>query len=262
MSELDVDRIRDSFERVKPIAMNAANKFYEFLFTDYPTSRSLFQGVDLEKQQKALINSLVFVVDNLENGEKLKSYLNKLGYRHLKYGTQEIHFEWVGASLLKTFEFFFSEEWTSDLEQEWAKAYGIITDFMKEGMQQETEDEALEKEPRDLDDDSINSHTKTNEDEVAEENLESISEEAEIPVLPEETQMEDESSTLNSTNVVQIATSGDVQLSEDLKNRVRLLVKNSVDQYVEKEIKLALNEKLKELTVDEVSIHLKKIVNG
>ena len=63
---LQVQLLRDSFELAKPIADQISQKFYELLFQDYPQAQGLFQQVDMEKQQKALIRSLVFIVDNLE----------------------------------------------------------------------------------------------------------------------------------------------------------------------------------------------------
>lgn len=140
---LNIELIKASFEQAKPIAQKIADKFYEFLWEDYPTSKALFDGVKMDSQKKALINSLVFIVENLEEEEKLVQYLSSMGERHLKYGTQEEHYDWVGASLLKTFAFFFQDEWTDELEEQWSMAYNFIAQTMIEGAKGSTPELSL-----------------------------------------------------------------------------------------------------------------------
>ncbi len=130
---LNVQLLRDSFEQAKPIANEIADKFYELLWQDYPSSSELFNNIEMDKQKKALINSLVFIVDNLENGDELKDYLMKMGTRHLEYGVEEEHYEWVGASLLKSFSYFFGDDWSDDLNSQWLEAYQFIAQTMQEG---------------------------------------------------------------------------------------------------------------------------------
>lgn len=82
---LDVELLRDSFEKAKPIADEVSKKFYEFLWEDYPASKALFETVDMKAQKKALIGSLVFVVDHVDQPEKLVPFLQEMGKRHVKY---------------------------------------------------------------------------------------------------------------------------------------------------------------------------------
>lgn len=228
MSNLDVEMIRSSFEIVKPIALNAANKFYEFLFTDFPASRSLFKHVDLDKQQKALIDSLTFVVNNLENQDKLSKYLNDLGHRHVSYGTKEAHFDWVGSSLIKTFSFFFADKWTPQLEQEWTKAYSIIAQYMQEGMAREQQDVGTSKPS---------------------------------PKIENKPEQVASNSKEESSNIIKISESKNIEISDDLKNKIKMVVQRSVKDYVEQEIKKALNEEINKITDEEIVVQLNKIVN-
>lgn len=133
---LNVELLRASFEKAKPIAGEVADKFYEHLWGDYPQSKALFKNVKMPNQKKALVGSLVFIVDNLENPEKLSEYLGAMGGRHVGYGTQPEHYEWVGASLLKTFAYFFGDDWTEELNNAWADAYGAITQLMLAGAEE------------------------------------------------------------------------------------------------------------------------------
>jgi hemoglobin-like flavoprotein len=135
MPELNPKMIKDSFELAKPIATQVVDKFYEFLFQDYPAAKPLFSKVEMEKQKKQLLTSLVFIVTNLENGPVLVDYLKKMGARHVAYGTDAAHYPLVGETLLKTFAFFFKEKWTPELKEQWSLAYGIIAKTMLEGAQ-------------------------------------------------------------------------------------------------------------------------------
>ncbi len=135
---LNIPLIRSSFDVAKSIAPQVADTFYEFLFADYPAVIPMFEGVAMEKQKKALLGSLVFIVDHLEDGEKLTNYLKSMGARHLDYGTEEAHYDAVGNTLLKTFRTLFGENWNDELENCWADAYNVIAGIMVEGAREAT----------------------------------------------------------------------------------------------------------------------------
>jgi hypothetical protein len=92
----------------------------------------------MKGQKKALLGALVFSVDNVDNQDELVPYLSKMGERHIKYGTKEEHYDWVGSSLIKTFAHFFGDDWTDELENEWLAVYTFIATTMKEGAKQYT----------------------------------------------------------------------------------------------------------------------------
>lgn len=133
---LDPKIIKESFEVAKPLADEVVAKFYEFLWTDYPESKALFEKVSMEDQKKALIGSLVFIVDHLEETEKVVKYLEDMGARHVNYGVETAHYGWVGSTLLKTFAHFFGEKWTPELKAQWTEAYTIISTTMQNGAAQ------------------------------------------------------------------------------------------------------------------------------
>lgn len=135
---LNVQLIRDSFELAKPMADKVADKFYEFLWGDFPASKGLFEGVKMKNQKKALIGSLVYIVDHVDKPDELVPYLQKMGERHNAYGTEAEHYDWVGQSLLKTFAFFLEDAWTAELEEQWTLAYTFIAQTMLEGANNST----------------------------------------------------------------------------------------------------------------------------
>jgi nitric oxide dioxygenase len=74
------------------------------------------------------------VVNNLRNPEALENALKGLGTRHVKYGALPQHYPLVGASLLKTFAMSLEPtDWTPEVQQAWADAYGAVTQLMLDG---------------------------------------------------------------------------------------------------------------------------------
>ena len=131
--DLNISMIRDSFELAKPLADKIADRFYVNLWGDYPGSKALFGKVDMAQQKKALVGSLVQIVTLLDQPKRLTEYLQAMGARHVKYGAEDLHYDWVGASLLKTFGEFMGAAWTPPLVEQWKLAYGVIADTMKKG---------------------------------------------------------------------------------------------------------------------------------
>ncbi len=132
---LDTKMIRDSFELAKPMANDVVDYFYQIMFEDYPEAKPLFKGADMKKQKQALLGSLVFIVNNLDDSKKLVDYLQKMGARHNDYGVIFDHYSIVGNSLMKTFSHFFGDKWTKDLAAEWIKAFRFIAGEMIEGQE-------------------------------------------------------------------------------------------------------------------------------
>jgi hemoglobin-like flavoprotein len=130
---IDYKAIRASFAKAKPAALEIVERFYEILFADFPAAKPLFAAVRMDAQKKALVRGLVFVVDHIDNPGKRDPYLKSMGARHVGYGVRDVHYDWVGQSLLKTFAEAFGSSWTPELESQWTQAYGVIAATMLEG---------------------------------------------------------------------------------------------------------------------------------
>ncbi len=136
--ELAVEVLESSFEKIKPHAAEFAASFYENLFIAHPEFQPLFANIELEKQQKKLINALVLVVENLRSPEALVPVLNALGGRHIGYGVIPKYYRPVGDALLMAFEQYLQEDWTPDVKRAWTDAYRAITGLMLQGAVVET----------------------------------------------------------------------------------------------------------------------------
>jgi nitric oxide dioxygenase len=130
---LNIAILESTFKLIEPRANEFAASFYHTLFTDCPAALPLFANTDLEKQQKKLIMSLVYVVGNLRYPDNLTKTLKDLGTKHVNYGAIREHYPIVGASLLKTLEAYIGSEWTPEVKLAWTDAYEAISNIMMEG---------------------------------------------------------------------------------------------------------------------------------
>ncbi|MEG4840772.1 globin domain-containing protein [Microcoleus sp. B9-D4] len=131
--ELAVDVLESSFDKIKPRADEFAASFYENLFIAHPEYKPLFANIEIEKQQKKLINALVLVVENLRSPAALGPVLKALGGRHIGYGVIPKYYGPVGDALLMTFEQYLQEDWTPEVKRAWTDAYRTITGLMLKG---------------------------------------------------------------------------------------------------------------------------------
>ena len=144
---LQIEKLENSFEKVKPQADAFVVSFYDNLFTDYPQAKPLFEGTDMAKQGKKLLQSLILVIENLRKPDIFSVALKGLGARHVQYGALPEHYPLVGSTLLKTFAAYLGTEWTDDVQQAWVDAYGAITTIMLEGADYSDSDISLTSPP-------------------------------------------------------------------------------------------------------------------
>jgi hemoglobin-like flavoprotein len=128
---MNVILLRDSFNTLKPYAKEIVKHFYKTLFQKHPEARALFH-TNMDSQQDKLIQSLVFIVDNVDKADVFTDYLKKMGRRHHEnYGTKAEHYAWVAEAFLATLKYFFEETWTPELDQTWTDALLTIAKIMQ-----------------------------------------------------------------------------------------------------------------------------------
>lgn len=130
---LNVPLLRDSFALVVERQPEITPRFYEILFERYPEVRPLFGRNSAKAQQKMLQDALVGVVENLENAPWLAETMGALGRKHLDYGVRDEMYGWVGDALLATLAEIAGNDWTPELRDAWAEAYGALVALALEG---------------------------------------------------------------------------------------------------------------------------------
>jgi hemoglobin-like flavoprotein len=132
MTPQQIDLVQKTFADVKPIAKEAAELFYQRLFTLDPGLRTMFKG-DMAKQGQMLMSMIGAAVGGLRDLETLSPVVRQLGARHVGYGVRSEHYDTVGRALLWTLEQGLAENFTPDVHDAWAAAYGLLSGVMQLG---------------------------------------------------------------------------------------------------------------------------------
>lgn len=136
MTPHQIKLVQNSFAQVAPIATIAADLFYGRLFEIAPMVRRMFPQ-DMTEQKKKLMTMLGMVVSGLTKLDALVPAVRALGKRHATYDVHEEHFAPVGAALLWTLEQGLGDDFTPEVKEAWATAYGVLSKVMIEAMAEE-----------------------------------------------------------------------------------------------------------------------------
>lgn len=129
MTPEQIALVRESFAKVVPIREQAAALFYDRLFAIDPSTRPLFRG-DMRSQGAKLMAAIGAVVKSLDRLETMLDDLRALARRHDRYGVREAHYASVGAALLWTLEQGLGADFTPQVREAWAIAYGLLSSAM------------------------------------------------------------------------------------------------------------------------------------
>lgn len=134
MEAKTVTLVQESFEKVKPIAPQAAEIFYTKLFELDPKLKPLFPNSEdaMKTQGNKLMSMLAAAVAGLNNLEALVPILQDLGKRHVDYNVEASHYHTVGAALLGTLEVGLGDAFTPEVKTAWADVYGVMSNVMIE----------------------------------------------------------------------------------------------------------------------------------
>jgi len=131
MTPVHVALVQSSFQKVVPIAPQAADLFYARLFELAPEVRVLFKG-DLKDQGRKLMAMLATVVNGLDRLDTIVPAAQALAKRHVGYGARDAHYTVVGAALLDTLEKGLGDDFTPEVREAWSVAYGTLSGVMIE----------------------------------------------------------------------------------------------------------------------------------
>ncbi|MEM1076706.1 MAG: globin domain-containing protein [Pseudomonadota bacterium] len=124
-------RIRKTWSLAAAIPEQVAHVFYANLFRTDPSTKPLFVG-DLELQGRKLIQTLGFIVDHLDEQQKLLPAAQELAIRHVSYGVSADQYASVGTALIKTLKQLLGADFSREDEIAWAETYSGLSDAMIE----------------------------------------------------------------------------------------------------------------------------------
>ena len=131
MNAQQIQLVQESFEKVRPIADQAAETFYQRLFEIAPSYRALFKH-DMKKQGAMLMSTLGLAVGSLNKLETILPAVQSLGRRHADYGVTAEHYQPVAEAFLWTLEHYLGEGFTPELKDAWVQAYTTLAGAMIE----------------------------------------------------------------------------------------------------------------------------------
>lgn len=135
MTPEQIELIHASFARIAPRKDEVAGLVYERLFTLDPSLRPLFRG-DMARQRSRLALAIVMVVHGLKNQAAIVPVLEELGRRHVDYGVKAEHYATVGEAVLFALEQALGDDFTPEVKEAWAVAYGLIARTMIDAAEQ------------------------------------------------------------------------------------------------------------------------------
>ncbi len=138
MTGEQINLVQKSFEKIEPIADQAAALFYAKLFDLDPNLRRLFKS-DMKEQGRKLMQVISFAVKSLESIDEFIPQVRALGARHADYGVEDRDYDSVGTALLWTLEKALSREYTAPTKEAWTAVYGLLAQTMKDASRQPAE---------------------------------------------------------------------------------------------------------------------------
>ena len=106
--------------------------FYQRLFDAHPALRSIFP-VDLDEQQRKLVDELAFIVDNLGQLPSLVERAAELGRRHREYGVEPSHYEEMLDVFMSALRSVLGDQVTVEVDTAWRLAYRLASELMMQG---------------------------------------------------------------------------------------------------------------------------------
>ncbi len=132
MDQAMIERLESSFNLLAPRGPELVDRFYAHLFSENPGLRPMFPS-DMSEQKKKLLGSLVLVIENIRNTEKLAQPLKDMGERHVGYGAAPEHYPVVRDTLVSVMAEMAGEAWNDQLTQDWNGALDFVSSVMLEG---------------------------------------------------------------------------------------------------------------------------------
>jgi hemoglobin-like flavoprotein len=136
---LNLEALETSFDLVAPRGDELMDVFYARLFAAAPAVEPLFAGTDLRRQKTMLLGALVLLRKSLRNLDAIAPTLRDLGAKHVAYGAEPEHYPVVGEVLLASMAELAGPSWTSEYQEAWTEAFGIVAAAMLEGAAAELE---------------------------------------------------------------------------------------------------------------------------
>ena len=121
--------LKESWGYVEDRADDLANNFYARIFLEDPSLRELFP-VAMTEQRTRWVQSLVSIIQMVDDPDSLEGYLSALGRAHRRFHVEPQHYGVVGVALMASLREYAGDRWTIEYDQAWRDAYDTIATRM------------------------------------------------------------------------------------------------------------------------------------
>jgi len=125
----DHTRIRRNWAKATAAGGLVGQIFYSNLFEVAPAARAMFPDV-IDDQSRKLMQTLNWIIDHLDEPDRLVPEAEALALRHVRYGVGAEHYPLVGEALLATLRQGLGEDFTAEDEEAWTRVYGVLSGIM------------------------------------------------------------------------------------------------------------------------------------
>jgi hemoglobin-like flavoprotein len=135
MTPTQAELVRSSWTKLLQSSDTAADdiarQFYDKLFDLDPSLSVLFRD-DMKQQGRKLMAMISFAVQGLMRLEIISPGIQALGRRHAGYGADDRHYSMVAIALLWTLAHRLGDDFTAEMREAWATAYGVVASIMRD----------------------------------------------------------------------------------------------------------------------------------
>lgn len=130
MTPEQVRLVQTTFEKIRPVAQETGELFYQKFFEMDPTVRPLFKG-DMKQQGLMLMTAIGMAVSNIDRPETIAGNIEALGRRHWNYGVRAADYNTFGAALMWTLEQVLGDAFTQEAREAWGETFALLSENMK-----------------------------------------------------------------------------------------------------------------------------------
>ena len=122
---IDSSTIRQSFKHIIGSSDALVARCFDLLVKLHPSMKNFLKAAPEKEVTSQITNVLIFVVDHLDDKEKAKSYLNRIGKKLQSYDLRGQQYGYIKDVLLRGLAGHLNEKWTPKTAEHW----GLVCDF-------------------------------------------------------------------------------------------------------------------------------------
>jgi nitric oxide dioxygenase len=122
--------VRDSFNRLRPIADFLAAQFYQRLFELAPDTKFLFKQTSAQ-QYRMLMSGLATLIREADDENRFDAFARELAVKHTSYGVTPQHYRAATEALLDTVRQALGAAFTREVKGAWTTFCGNLFEQMQ-----------------------------------------------------------------------------------------------------------------------------------